>query len=112
MFTTGRLRAIAVVGYKRTPALPDLPTIAESGVPGYGVENWYGLFLPGGASREVAAKIADTVARAVKDPAASKLLISQGLDPVGSTPEEFAKIYSDEITKWAKVAKAIGLEAN
>jgi tripartite-type tricarboxylate transporter receptor subunit TctC len=112
MFTTGRLRAIAVVGAKRTPALPDLPTVAESGVPGFAVENWYGLFLPGGTSREVAAKIADTVARAVKDPAAGKLLIGQGLDPVGSTPEEFAKMYNDEITKWAKVAKAIGLQAN
>jgi tripartite-type tricarboxylate transporter receptor subunit TctC len=112
MFTTGRLRALAVVGAKRTPALPELPTVAESGVPGYGVENWYGLFLPGGTSREIAAKIADTVARAVRDPAASKLLVGQGLDPVGNTPEEFAKMYNDEITKWGKVAKAIGLTAD
>ena len=112
MFTTGRLRAIAVVGAKRTPSLPDLPTIAESGVPGYGVENWYGLFLPGNTNPEIARRIADVVARAVKDPAASKLLVGQGLDPVGSTPEEFAKMYNDEITKWGKVAKAIGLEAN
>ena len=112
MFTTGRLRAIAVVGHKRTPSLPDLPTVAESGVPGYSVENWYGVFAPGGTSRDIAAKIADVVARSVKDPSAHKMLVGQGLDPVGSTPEEFAKMYLDEIAKWAKVAKAIGLQAN
>jgi tripartite-type tricarboxylate transporter receptor subunit TctC len=112
MFTTGRLRALAVVGAKRTPALPDLPTVAESGVPGYGVENWYGLFLPGATSPEIAQKIADVVARAVKEPSANKMLVGQGLDPVGSTPAEFAKDYQDEITKWAKVAKTIGLQAN
>jgi tripartite-type tricarboxylate transporter receptor subunit TctC len=112
MFTTGRLRAIAVVGHKRTPSLPDLPTVAESGVPGYSVENWYGVFAPGGTSRDIAAKIADVVARSVKDPSAHKMLVGQGLDPVGSTPEEFAKMYNDEIAKWAKVAKAIGLQAN
>lgn len=112
MFTTGRLRALAVVGYKRTPALPDLPTIAESGVPGYGVENWYGLFLPGGTSPDIARKLADVVARAVKEPAANKLLVGQGLDPVGNTPAEFAKIYQDEIVKWAKVVKITGLQAN
>jgi len=112
MFTTGRLRAIAVVGHKRTPSLPDLPTVAESGVPGYSVENWYGVFAPGGTSRDIVAKIADVVARSVKDPSAHKMLVGQGLDPVGSTPEEFAKMYLDEIAKWAKVAKAIGLQAN
>ena len=112
MFTTGRLRAIAVVGHKRTPSLPDLPTVAESGVPGYSVENWYGVFAPGGTSRDIVAKIADVVARSVKDPSAHKMLVGQGLDPVGSTPEEFTKMYLDEIAKWAKVAKAIGLQAN
>jgi len=70
------------------------------------------VFAPGGTSRDIAAKIADVVARSVKDPSAHKMLVGQGLDPVGSTPEEFAKMYNDEIAKWAKVAKAIGLQAN
>jgi tripartite-type tricarboxylate transporter receptor subunit TctC len=109
MFTTGKLRALAVVGPKRTPALPDYPTIAESGVPGFGVENWYALFLPGGTNREIAVKVQQAVSRALTEPSARKLLLGQGLDAIGSTQEEFAKAYADEIQKWAKVVKAVGV---
>lgn len=112
MFTTGKLRALAVVGPKRTPALPEYPTVAESGVPGFGVENWYALFLPGGTNREIAVKIQQAVTRMLTDPAASKLLLGQGLDAVGNSQEEFARLYAGEITKWAKVVKAVGLQAN
>ncbi len=111
-FSTGRLRALAVVGPRRTPALPEYPTVAESGVPGFGFDNWYGLFLPGATSKAIAAKIQETVARATNDPAAHKLLLGQGLDPSGNTPDEFAKMYADEIARWAKVAKSVGLQAN
>lgn len=111
-FTTGKLRALAVVGPKRTPALPEYPTVAESGVPGFGFDNWYGLFLPGATPKPVAARIQQEVAKAVNDPGAHKLLIGQGLDPSGNTPEEFAKMYADEIGRWAKVAKSVGLQAN
>lgn len=112
MFTTGKLRALAVVGPKRTPALPEYPTVAESGVPGFGVENWYALFLPGGTNREIAVKIQQAVTRMLTDPAANKLLLGQGLDAAGSTQEEFARLYAGEIAKWAKVVKAVGLQAN
>lgn len=112
MFTTGKLRALAVVGPKRTPALPDYPTIAESGVPGFGVENWYALFLPGGTSKEIAAKIQQVVARALTEPGARKLLLGQGLDVAGNSPDEFAKVYAGEITKWAKVVKSVGVKLN
>lgn len=112
MFTTGKLRALAVVGPKRTPALPEYPTVAESGVPGFGVENWYALFLPGGTNREIAVKIQQAVTRMLTDPAASKLLLGQGLDAVGNSQEEFARLYAGEIAKWAKVVKAVGLQAN
>lgn len=111
-FTTGRLRALAVVGPKRTPALPEYPTVAESGVPGFGFDNWYGLFLPGATPKPIAARIQQEVAKAVNDPAAHKLLVGQGLDPSGNTPDEFAKMYADEIARWAKVAKSVGLQAN
>src|SRR4029079_14710647 len=57
LFTSGKLRALATVGFKRTPALPEYPTVAESGVPGYGYENWYALFLPGGTDKAIAAKM-------------------------------------------------------
>ena len=112
MFTTGKLRALAVVGPKRTPALPEYPTIAESGVPGFGVENWYALFLPGGTNKAIAGRIHEVVARVLSDPATSKLLLGQGLDAVGSPPDEFAKVYAGEIRTWAKVVKAVGVQVN
>ncbi len=109
-FTTGRLRALAVVGPKRTPALPEYPTIAESGVPGFGVENWYALFLPGKTDKAIAVKIQEAVTRIVNDPATDKLLRGQGLDAVGNSQEEFAKLYAAEITTWAKVVQTVGLK--
>jgi tripartite-type tricarboxylate transporter receptor subunit TctC len=112
MFTTGKLRALAVVGAKRTPALPEFPTVAESGVPGFGVDNWYALFLPGGTDKGIAVKLQDTVSRIVLEPDTRKLLLAQGLDTVGSSQEEFAKMYAGEFAKWAKVARAVGLQPN
>ncbi|HET9403483.1 MAG TPA: tripartite tricarboxylate transporter substrate binding protein [Burkholderiales bacterium] len=112
MFTTGKLRALAVVGPKRTPALPEYPTIAESGVPGFGVENWYALFLPGGTNREIAVKIQGVVSRVLSEPGTTKLLRGQGLDAIGSSQDEFAKVYAGEISKWAKVVKTVGVKAN
>jgi tripartite-type tricarboxylate transporter receptor subunit TctC len=112
MFTTGKLRALAVVGPKRTPALPEYPTIAESGVPGFGVENWYGLFLPGGTNKGVAVKIQEAVSRMLAEPATSKLLLGQGLDAVGRSQDEFSKLYAAEIASWAKVVKTVGVQVN
>lgn len=112
MFTTGKLRALAVVGPKRTPALPEYPTIAESGVPGFGVENWYALFLPGGTNRDIAVKIQQAVTRMVNDPDARKLLRGQGLDAIGNSQADFAKLYAREIENWAKVVKSVGLKLN
>ena len=111
-FTTGRLRALATVGNKRTPALPEYPTVAESGLPGFGVDQWYALFLPGGTSKDIADKIQEAVARIVLEPETRKLLLGQGLDAVGSTPEDFGALYAAEIARWAKVVKAIGLKLN
>jgi tripartite-type tricarboxylate transporter receptor subunit TctC len=110
MFTSGKLRALAVVGPKRTPALPEYPTIAESGVPGFGVDNWYALFAPGGTDKAIISKIQQEVARFVKLPETHNLLLKQGLDAVGSSPEEFAKIVGQETARWAKVVKALGLQ--
>lgn len=109
-FTSGKLRALAVVGPKRTPALPDYPTVAESGVPGFGYNNWYAVFLPGGTPRPIAQRVQQEIAKAVNTPDAQKLLIGQGLDPVGSTVEEFTKMYLEEIPRWAKVVKAVGMQ--
>jgi tripartite-type tricarboxylate transporter receptor subunit TctC len=111
MFTTGKLRALAGVGSKRSPALPDLPTVAESGVPGFAVDQWYALFLPGGTDRAIASKLQETIARILLEPDTRKSLLAQGLDVVGSTPEEFTKLYLSELARWNKVVRAAGLEA-
>jgi len=110
-FESGKLRALAVLGAKRTPALPDLPTIAEAGVPGYAYENWYGVFLPGRSPQEIALRIQAEVTRIVHDPDISKKLIAQGLDPVGSTQADFARFFEEELTKNARLIAATGLEA-
>jgi tripartite-type tricarboxylate transporter receptor subunit TctC len=112
MFTSGKLRALAVVGTKRTPALPEFPTVAESGVPGFGFDNWYALFLPGGTDKGIALKLQETVSRILLEPDTRKLLLAQGLDVAGSSQEEFARMYADEISKWAKVVRAVGLQPN
>jgi len=112
MFTAGKLRALATVGTKRTPALPEYPTVAESGLPGFGVDQWYALFLPGGTSKDIANKIQEAVARIVLEPETRKLLLAQGLDAVGSSQEEFAAMYASEIAKWAKVVNSLGLQPN
>jgi tripartite-type tricarboxylate transporter receptor subunit TctC len=111
-FTSGKLRALAVVGPKRTPALPDYPTVAESGVPGFGYNNWYAVFLPGTTPKPIAQRVQQVIANAVNTPEAQKLLIGQGLDPVGNTVDEFSKMYNEEITRWAKVVKTVGMQAN
>ena len=112
MFTSGKLRALATVGTKRTPALPEYPTVAESGVPGFGVDQWYALFLPGGTSKDIANKLQEAVARIVLEPETRKQWLAQGMDAVGSPQEEFAAMYAGEIARWAKVVKTLGLQPN
>lgn len=111
-FDSGKLRVLAVVGPKRTPALPQYPTVAESGVPGFGFDNWYGLFMPGTSPKALATRIQQEVAKSINAPDAQKLLIGQGLDPIANTPDEFAKMYADEMNRWAQVAKSVGMQAN
>ena len=74
------------------------------------MEQWYALFLPGGTDRAIAVKLQETVARILLEPDTRKVLLGQGLDAVGSSPDEFAKMVADETSKWAKVVRAIGLQ--
>lgn len=112
MFTSGKLRALAVVGGKRTPALPEYPTVAEAAnLPGFGVENWYAVFLPGGTNKAIALKMQEAITKIVTEPDTRKTLLAQGLDAVGSTQDEFAKLYADEIVRWGKVVRAVGIAA-
>ena len=107
---SGKLRPIAMTSAKRSPAAPDIPTIAESGVPGYEHEPWNGMFAPAGIPKPVLAKINAEVARAVHGPEIRKVFEGDGATPVGSTPEEFGAVLKSEIEKWIKVAKAANIK--
>ena len=108
---SGRLRALAVAGPKRAGLLPDVPTMKEAGVEGVEVPLWFGLLAPAGTPREVIATLAAGVQRAAKDPDMRKRLEEQGGDPVGSSPEEFAKMLREEVSKWSEVVKVSGAKA-
>ena len=106
---SGRLRALATTGGKRSVAAPELPTVAESGLPGYLVEAWYGVMAPTGTPRPIIDRLAVELARIVQAPDVRETLRAQGTEAVGSTPEEFARYLRAEIEKWSKMVKAQGL---
>jgi len=106
----GRLRALGVTSLKRSSVMPDIPTIAEAGVPGYESVQWYGLLAPGGTPREIIAKIHDAASRATQDPAARKRFLDDGAEPLAGTPEQFAAVIRDDMAKWEKVVKAAGIK--
>jgi len=106
---SGRIRAIAVTGPKRFGELPQVPTIAESGVPGYNVTGWYGFYAPAGTSAEIVRRLYAEAGRALNSPEVKDKLIKTGNEPIVSSPEEFSAFMRTEIAKWAKVAKDSGL---
>jgi tripartite-type tricarboxylate transporter receptor subunit TctC len=108
----GTLRALAVTTEKRLPYLPDVPTIAEEGYPGYEISSWQGAFAPAGTPKDVVAKINGELVRLVNTPDVRARMAHEGADPVGSTPEEFAERVKSEITKWSKVSKDAGIAAS
>ena len=100
---SGRLRMIAMTGAKRSPAIPDVPTVAESGVPGYETGSWYGVVAPAGTSKPIVNRLAKEIAAIAKSPEVSERLVDDAAIPVGNTPEEFASFIRRELTRWAKV---------
>jgi tripartite-type tricarboxylate transporter receptor subunit TctC len=103
------LRALAVTTERRLPYLPDVPTIAESGFPGYEISSWQGVFAPAGTPRDVVDKINGELVRMVNAPEVRSRISLEGADPVGSTPDQFAARVQSEIAKWSKVIKAAGI---
>ncbi|MEK6594251.1 MAG: tripartite tricarboxylate transporter substrate binding protein [Pseudomonadota bacterium] len=105
-----RLRALGVTGTKRASGAQDIPTIAEAGVPGYEAAQWYGVLAPAGTPREIIVKLHGMVVRALQSDDVKKRLLTDGADPVGSSPEEFAAFIRAETDKWARVVKAAGIK--
>ncbi len=108
--TSGAVRLLAVSGAKRAPQIPDVPTVAESGFPGFNVLTWNGLMAPAGTPKDIVNKIAVEIARAVKDPQFIARLEQYGADPLGNTPDEFAALIVADTTVWADVIKSTGLK--
>ena len=108
----GRLRALAVTGARRARIVPDLPTIAESGLPGYAFENWYGLWAPAGTPPAVVRKINEEVNRALASTALQARFAEVGIETMGGTAEKFAAYLASEIKKWGKVARDAGIKGD
>ncbi len=104
----GKLRALAVTSARRSSAAPDVPTIAESGLPGYEVINWYGILVPAGTPKEIVARLNAEILRILNVPDVKERLAAQGAETFSSTPQEFAAYIRKETQKWAKVVKYSG----
>lgn len=106
----GRLRVLAMTDSKRSPAIPDVPTVIEAGVPGYEVDQWYGIIGSAKIPKPVIDKIQAAIVVALKDPVVIKRLQGDGSTPVGSTPAAFTAHIKSEVSKWSKLAKEAGLK--
>jgi tripartite-type tricarboxylate transporter receptor subunit TctC len=109
---SGKIKALAVTTAKRSPTVPDLPTIAESGVPGFAISTWYGVWAPAGTPRDIVNKISAEIATALQQPAVRERLASLGAEPVGNTPDEFAAYCQSELPKWAKIVRESGAKVD
>lgn len=112
MVQAGKLRALAVTGTVRSPALPDLPTVQESGVPGYDVTSWYGVFAPAQTPAAIINRLHTELSASLKSPDVLERLVTLGAEPSGKGPAEFGTLVRSEIKKWADVVKASGATAN
>jgi tripartite-type tricarboxylate transporter receptor subunit TctC len=108
----GKLRAFAVTSRKRSPIMPDLPTMAESGFPGYEAVPWFGLMAPAGTPQPIIDKLHRETVKALAIPEVRQSMENQGLDVIGGTPAEFAEAIRTETPYWAKIIKEAGIKAS
>ncbi len=106
---SGKLRALATSGAKRSVTLPEVPTISEAGVPGYETANWWGVAAASGTPAPVIHRLNDEIKVVLQNPETGKRLINEGGEPVIKTPEELGKHVASEMAKWVKVAKIAGI---
>jgi len=110
LIKAGRLRGLGVTSAKRSAVAPDIPTLAEAGVPGYAGDAWYALLAPRGTPPAIVSKLESTVVKALETPAIQSKLAAQGVDPVGSSRQELREFLRTEMIKWAKVVKTAGIK--
>lgn len=108
----GRVRALAVTTAKRSPLAPELPTIAESGLPGFDISTWFGIFVPAGTPRPVIDRLHDAFVAALASPDVREKMLNLGAEPVGNTPEAFAAYVSAEAAKYAKLVRSSGAKVD
>lgn len=107
---TGRLRPLAVGAANRSPLLPDVPTVAESGLPGFEASSWWGIVAPAATPREIVARLHAALVKGIGDKAVTERLLSQGMEPVLNTPEQFAERIKQDLPRWGKLVKAAGIK--
>jgi tripartite-type tricarboxylate transporter receptor subunit TctC len=108
---SGRIRALAIATPARMPYLPEVPTVAESGLPGYEAVTWFGFTAPANTPRDIIAKLNTDILKVIHTPDVRQQFAAQGIDATGSTPEQFAAYIRSEIAKWARAIKASGARA-
>jgi tripartite-type tricarboxylate transporter receptor subunit TctC len=108
----GKLRALAVTGAKRSPAAPELPTVAESGYPGFEAGTWYGILGPANLPKEIVTKVHTDTVKALRMKDVQEKLTAQAWDSIGNSPSEFAAVYRSDLEKWAKVVKAANIRVD
>ncbi len=109
---SGALRAYGVTSAKRAAIAPEIPTIAEAGVPGYALSQWFGLLAPAKTPPEIISKLHSATVRSLADPAIRESFASEGAELVGGTPEEFATVIREDTKKWARITKELGIKAH
>lgn len=109
---SGRIRALAVSTAKRPASIPDLPTIAEAGLPGYDAGVWYGVLAPAGTPRDIVMRLNGDIIKALGQPDYRALLVNNGIEPIGSPPGELGQYIRSELVKWAKVVKEAGVRVD
>ena len=109
LYTSGKLRPLGISGRTRSKVAPEIPTIAEQGVPGYEVDQWYGIVAPSKVPAAIVSKLSQGIAEAVQSPEVAQRWAADGSIPVGSTPEQFSAHIRSEVNKWRKLVKDMGL---
>jgi tripartite-type tricarboxylate transporter receptor subunit TctC len=109
---SGRLRIIGVTGTERTTVMPDVPTVAEAGVPGYEFVIWFGVFAPAGTPRDIVMRLNQAIVTSLRMPDVQQQLSTQGLDPRSSAPEALGKVLQSEVERWRRVITAAGIKQN